>query len=504
MATPTDFSAWQNNPQTTAPAKQLVWPKITYFILLTLTVLPFLATADFFNLFSPHTGTTDRILLSSLPALYILALILATSTLNLTKVPSLWIFVIAFGFFCCVFSQFPRYALMEWAICSILILAYIAVTNSKLDPELLIKWYLVSILASITLYNYSYTDSYLSTLCLVKSCMIGYAPDFDNQRHFSLYQTSTLLILPLLSSITQGKARFLAIFSCGIWFSLFLSIETRSSWLSCAIGLIIILITLRKQALVYLKALSSLVFIGTIIYGIFHIAAFSSLFSDLPNNTGVRHATDTGSILARFRHWGNAWQLSVEHPVFGTGARHYSLLVESQKWNEAAHPHNLWLQITSEWGVIIGSLIVFTTLKFAKETTHIILLEKDSRKKLIIAVFFSSWIACLIEAQFYRLSYSHFIILGIIITSLTSKNQEFTKKGNKYLISAVLGISIYSLSNSIYPDALCRAEENQSFFKKTGEYLHPNWWNQGRIGFSAAYESECKDIAKNKLLQIVN
>src|SRR5699024_5743082 len=77
------------------------------------------------------------------------------------------------------------------------------------------------------------------------------------------------------------------------------------------------------------------------------------------NIASLRIARESSS--GRFDLWKNAFQSWLQHPILGSGF--YQL---SDYSNSSAHPHNLFIQVLTETGLIGFGFLTYTVFKIVK------------------------------------------------------------------------------------------------------------------------------------------
>lgn len=147
--------------------------------------------------------------------------------------------------------------------------------------------------------------------------------------------------------------------------------------------------------------------------------------------------------LLRTTQWKFAWNLTLERPWTGWGLRNFTPLYEAKMHVWLGHPHNLFLMLSAETGilatllfcVLVGIIIARASILVARDRTY------SSQEK---SIFFSYILAFLAVTLFntvdvtlfdFRLNTLNWLILAAIwgVTSNfnTSKTRSPLKKGNK-------------------------------------------------------------------------
>jgi hypothetical protein len=173
-------------------------------------------------------------------------------------------------------------------------------------------------------------------------------PAYSNYRFFNHVQTVTI---PLLAAATlAGPARLRAWAAAALVaeFALLYFTGGRATMLALAAAAIAIAALFRRRAAPWLARLGAAALAGAVLYVV--------LFDWVPQWRGLGRDFFSGDTIARSEAgvggpreylWGLAWQYIRESPLVGIGPMHYAHRVNV----EAAHPHNVYLQLAAEWGV---------------------------------------------------------------------------------------------------------------------------------------------------------
>lgn len=210
-------------------------------------------------------------------------------------------------------------------------------------------------------------------LLIVSGIVLDHALDYwqvfagyVNPRFFNHVQT---LLIPLLAG---------AIGLCGLrplwrrlaWFALasnaffLLLLMGRATGLALAVSSSLALLLFGASARAYVGRLLLGFAAGALLYLL--------LIKLLPSLIGIeavpvfRELGERGSVEARFYLWRLALDMIQTHPLLGVGPMHYA-----DHFNgEAAHPHNIYLQIAAEYGLPFFLLLGFLVLRWLIRTTR--------------------------------------------------------------------------------------------------------------------------------------
>lgn len=187
--------------------------------------------------------------------------------------------------------------------------------------------------------------SYLAGQPLNRSeIFVGY----DNYRFFNHVQTAALPLSVLAATVAPPRSwhRVVAWFAATGGFALLFATVGRGTLVGVFIGALVIVAMFGAKALPTLRNLGVAAGGGLLTYG--------ALFWLLPLLLGApRGLADgyydarVGSIEMRLYLWRIALSYIEQSPWLGIGPMHYA----HYPTGDAAHPHNIYLQIAAEWGI---------------------------------------------------------------------------------------------------------------------------------------------------------
>ncbi len=182
-------------------------------------------------------------------------------------------------------------------------------------------------------------------------------PAYSNYRFFNHVQTVTIPLL--LAAAVVGPRRYglrrwagaaLVLEFCLLFFT-----GGRATMLALGIAAAVVAVAFRQAARAWLVRLGVAAVAGGGLYLI--------LFNAVPIAMGLPRDFFATDVIARSEAgvggpreylWRLAWQYIRESPLLGIGPMHYAHRVNL----EAAHPHNVYLQLAAEWGVPFAVLVV--------------------------------------------------------------------------------------------------------------------------------------------------
>jgi len=194
---------------------------------------------------------------------------------------------------------------------------------------------------------------------------------FSNRRFFSQFQVMAMPWLAYLAVISVRKERWIqfglinAVLS--IQWCIALAAGGRGFWLAMVCSHILLLMfSVRYIYIVKMQAVSLV--IGAALFFIFFI-----WIPDLMAFPLVVHDTLRLGSSGRTQLWNQAWEMTLHNPWLGVGPMHFSEIINGI----GAHPHQFFLQWSSEWGVpavlMVGGLTLwggYTGVKALREKEY--------------------------------------------------------------------------------------------------------------------------------------
>jgi O-antigen ligase len=182
-------------------------------------------------------------------------------------------------------------------------------------------------------------------------------PAYSNYRFFNHVQTVTiplLLAAAIVGSRHYGLRRW-ASAALVLEFCLLFFTGDRATMLALGVAAAVVAAAFRRTASQWLLLLGAAAVAGAGLYLLLFNAV--PLLLGLPRDffaTDVIARSEVGVGGPREYLWGLAWGYIRESPLLGIGPMHYAHRINA----EAAHPHNVYLQLAAEWGVPFAVLVV--------------------------------------------------------------------------------------------------------------------------------------------------
>jgi len=168
---------------------------------------------------------------------------------------------------------------------------------------------------------------------------------FSFIRFFNHVQTWTFPLLISLFIFKNESIHKLIIFILlSVWWALLIQSGGRGTFLAFSLSFFVVILLFKKnrKERFYIYTVSLLC--GILLY----LILFYSIAD--PFTAITREGTS-----GRIEMWHKAWLMFLSNPIFGTGPLSYSIVQNENLY--FAHPHNFYLQILSEWGIIVFVMI---------------------------------------------------------------------------------------------------------------------------------------------------
>ncbi|MBP9855446.1 MAG: O-antigen ligase family protein [Candidatus Omnitrophica bacterium] len=142
---------------------------------------------------------------------------------------------------------------------------------------------------------------------------------------------------------------------------------SRAGWLACGLCLFFLVYKRPKLLAVYCA-------LGILFLGIFTV----KMVHERTTNIGGSYKNALFNVSDRDNNWREALGMIKKNPVFGVGLNNYTLVATLEKFRRPEYPHNCYLQITAEMGIV--GLIAFIWVLWTLYKVSLIYLRqlKDS------------------------------------------------------------------------------------------------------------------------------
>lgn len=460
----------------------------------------------------PNIGMYDSkrilqiILFAGLALIYLYSIFRSSDQQNKVyanyKVILLVSFFVCLGIISSLTSHFSRFAFIEVSMIGILIMSIVLLSESTSKGQyqlgkLIYLCTLLFVSIYLVLFFGNFISSHLDPLVplwpdrLAIKIQLGDAIHkgtevlyFGNRRFFNHIQTWTLPLLVSLALYVKTKIayRTLILLLLTSWWSLAFASGARGTLVAFVFACLVLSILFRKRIFSFISTTAGTSIAGFLVYYLMFKAFTPS--QSLP----VVRMSDTG----RLEKWQKAWDLWVENPLLGIGPMHYASIGGE---NYAAHPHNFYLQLLTEWGIIalfsfLALLVLY--ILFVKKTflfNNFTFKELSKRNTYIYMGFIGSAVAGFTHAGVSGIFHTPIsqiwaILILAWLISLWNRNSNHKRNFSiqrKYLVVFyVLLISV--LCSLIIPGIGSLDRDHDKFLKENDKAkISPRFWEQGLI-----------------------
>ena len=376
---------------------------------------------------------------------------------------------ITLGFVSSTMAYAPRYAFFEWSNFLLLFaLSYLIASEIAVKGDALLEHILRLCMLGCAAYIF------VEIIIYVVAIKIGHQPQdtmlifgFDNYRFFNHVQTTTLPLLVLTVYLSNNrKIKMLTLSVASLWWALLFVSAGRGTFMGLLVGLSVVWLCLRQDALPWCRIMLWSALIGLGIYFLFYVLIplslglqpFGFLFSLFGRTI---ENPDSG----RWPLWMRAYEMILKHPWFGMGPIHFAHF--GRDVQNGAHPHNWILQIACEWGTpALFCLVTIVALGFKRLLmVRQYLAPSDVKNRLMLAAWLTTGVAILVDGLVSGLIVMPTSQLWIAlyigcawgwVVSITPAQSDATKLGcsGTVRICGLVGIlvTIYFLVNGLWPE----------------------------------------------------
>ena len=336
--------------------------------------------------------------------------------------------------------------------------------------------------SSLILY---FVIAYISSLYLRLDFDVwGFIKGFTNPRFFGQFCTLAIpiLIAPVLMKSKWDKAFYILV--CMVAFMAIAS-GTRGTFLgvgSVAALYLFLNSVCRKFSLMIVK-----IFLTAFFMQLFFIDFLPKYLNIFVENNALERKVI--GLSARDFLWLQAVEMIADKPFFGFGPMHFANIQKAI----ASHPHQLFLQIFSEWGIIFGLLFIIAFVK----VVNIIILEikysyinKSEESKIIYICLAASIFASLVQSMVdgvFVMPYTQilFVYMAAWISSMHCRNIEAlnnkTLSWRGGILSLILICSVCILIYSFFPGSHTHIDATRDKYLSNFGFLKPRFWLNGEI-----------------------
>lgn len=302
-----------------------------------------------------------------------------------------------FGAISALLSKIPTAAFLEWSLFVMIIL--FSFSWCVLVYKYGVKLYLsLSFLCFLVIMIYTRSVIQANVLSHnVDNHMPIEFPYFINIRFFTQYAVFTLALLPL-ADMWCTKKRFYEYLRAplfllaGCWWALVILNGSRGLTLSFIVSTIIGLFVFKNFLLPWVWRQGVYILLGIIIV-MFLIISPQTVIDHEIVKQNINHidSFQHSAIATRLVLYHYAFFLIKKHPFFGVGPMHFAsrpplFLIENHAL--AGHPHNVFLMIFSEWGMLAGiaiSIFAYLALKKFIQTAYAV--QKKNKDEFFVQIY---------------------------------------------------------------------------------------------------------------------
>ncbi|GMV60650.1 MAG: hypothetical protein AMXMBFR72_37360 [Betaproteobacteria bacterium] len=316
-------------------------------------------------------------------------------------------------------------------------------------------------------------------------------PAYSNYRFFNHVQTVTIPLIAGAMLAGPSRLRGWATAALVAEFTLLFFSGGRATMLALGAAAAVIAAFFRWKATPWLVRMGAGALAGAALYLL--------LFDWLPQWRGLGRDFFSGDLIARSEPgvggprqylWGLAWQYIRESPLLGIGPMHYAHRINE----EAAHPHNVYLQLAAEWGVPFAVLVLglaaagwFRIVRATKASTD------DGERSVGISLA-AAGVAIAVDGMFsgnFVMPMSQLWIafaIGLSIAYVRSANASTTSAGRvaaspgtRWTIAALCVAGQIAIWQGVWPEIL---DVNGHVDRVRSEIVHnvvdnPRLWSHG-------------------------
>jgi O-antigen ligase len=376
-----------------------------------------------------------------------------------SKIKISLIVVLLLGVISSIYSTLPRMAFLEVGNFFLLFLLALFIAANKPQNEKTDKWFITAFVICVAGYLISFLASLTSGI--IMGGVIDYQnliPGVLNRRFLNQFQSISfplILIAPLLFQVK--KSSYIAlVFLASFWFMMMLFSDGRGVVVGTTVGIVISGLFLKNIRILWWKHSVLVAGIGFILYLLSnYLLSFYTLTGDDAFGDVLRQTSG-----GRLFIWIHTLSLIQESPLLGVGPMHFAF---QEHQTGVAHPHNITLQLMSEWGIPAALLIITLVFyAFYKWIRFLPTVAFDKNKSLLAIALSSAFIAGIVHGQFsgvfvMPLSQLAFALISGWMMSMYFNSKPLNQKQEKSnILSSILfllfsGCALAAVLYGAYP-----------------------------------------------------
>lgn len=336
--------------------------------------------------------------------------------------------------------------------------------------------------SSLVLY---FIISYISSLYLgLWFDVWGFIKGFTNPRFFGQFCT---LIIPIMIAPVLMKSKWNKAFHTLVCMVAFMAIASGTRGTFLGIGAVAVLYYFLNSVCRKFSLTIGKIFLTAFFMQLFFIDFLPKYLNIFVENNALERKVI--GLSARDFLWLQAVEMIADKPFFGFGPMHFANIQKTI----ASHPHQLFLQIFSEWGMIFGLLFIIVFIKVINliivEVKYSYINNSEESKIIYIclaASIFASLVQSMVDGVFV-MPYTQilFVYMAAWISSMHCRNIEVLN--NKILswrggvLSLILICSACILIYSFFPGSHTHIDAERDKYLSNFGFLKPRFWLNGEI-----------------------
>ena len=397
-----------------------------------------------------------------------------------------WMCAFGIGLVSATRSDYPRFALVEWAsFLSLLWLALLwAGQVSKAND--LDKWLQRLVIAVAVVIAVKVMASYLGSIIprVKLDSTILFTEGFSNRRFFGQIATVLipLLAYPLIRE-SLSRTKWLSVFLLlSTWWMLAIASGTRGTWLALALSSGVLMAGAWRSSLPWLNVQAKAFVLGMGLFGLLFlwVPQLSQLDTSVENRF-----SDITTLSGREILWDTAVDQVRAHPLLGIGPMHLAAI----KNHIAAHPHNSALQLMAEWGIPASLALAMPLAIGLVSLLRMVRKPPDGEANLLVCLL-AALLAATTQSMVDGVIVMPYTQLWLVViagwalgTYYKTVTRKFDLRPSPQIVWVAPLVSIMGLAlllASISPEVMNWQASIQRYVDE-GSFLPPRYWVRGWI-----------------------
>ena len=386
------------------------------------------------------------------------------------------------------FSDFIRYAWLEWSTSLLLVsLSLLLAWEAHADQIGFDRWAVRLLILVMAVISIRVLMGYMAAMLegLRVDSVKLFTGVFSNRRVFGQVASMAipLLAYPLLSNADwKPWQRVMLLGLLSVWWMLAIASGTRGTWMAIGVASVVLLMVAWRHAWPWVRIQLVALMFGLVLYGLLFVLLPDRFYPDALVENRLGNLTD---LAGRGAIWSMSLMQIQTHPWLGIGPMHMAAVLG----HVASHPHNLLLQLCAEWGIPAALALLIPMLWGVARLLLWLRRGSDPLLVSVTAALLAAGAQAMVDGVFVMPYTQLWLILvagwaiGIHMRKVDALRGRpvMAMTIKPWLISLVMVASLALMLWGVFPEILHRVEYTKAYLDAGHDAIPPCFWMVGPI-----------------------